>query len=168
MRKFFSVLCLALLVCSKANAATYFWYQDGSWTVWSEKKKCRASNRPIIETSHAPYMSFWFSYDPSNPGVSIDAYFWPGVFRVGDKQKVSLIPSGGKQVTVPAEAKLDFALRTDRPLTSEELTLLKEQNLLIVQPANTRFSLAVDAVKLPVILQQLEVCAEILERDLNK
>ncbi|MCV0425624.1 MAG: hypothetical protein K5905_09125 [Roseibium sp.] len=158
----FLALCLIFWISSNANAVVSFWYQDGNWTVWSEKDKCKAINRPIIETSHAPYMSFWLVHDLSNPGVSIDAYFWPGAFVVGTKFNVNLVPPGGEQITVPAEAGLDFALRTERPLTEDEVALLEEQNLLIVKPSHTSFSQAVDAIKLPMVLRQLKTCADFL------
>ncbi|WP_299481042.1 hypothetical protein [uncultured Roseibium sp.] len=169
MNRFFAALCLLSLMTTTAKSDVSFWYQDGNWTVWNEKAKCKAVNRPVIETSHAPYMSFWFVYDLANPGVAIDTYFWPGVFVEGTKFNVDLLVSyGEEQITVPASAGLDFALRTERPLSQAEIDLLVKQNLLIVKPENSSVSLAVDAVKIPIILQQLQVCVDVLSRATQK
>lgn len=165
MSRSLAALCLLFLMTTTVKSDVRFWYQDGNWTVWNEKTKCKAVNRPVIETSHAPYMSFWFVHDLANPGVSIDAYFWPGVFVQGTKFNINLLVSyGDEQITVPAEAGLDFALRTDRPLSQTEIDLLVKQTLLIVKPENSSFSIAVDAVKIPIVLQQLKVCADVLGR----
>lgn len=168
MKMFLTALCLSIAFCSNANAVVSYWYQDGNWTIWSEKTKCKATNRPIIEVSHSPYMSFWLVHDVTDPGVTIDVYFWPGALTVDEKFDVNFLQSGGPQITVPAKAHLDIALRTDRALTEDELSLLAEQNLLIVQPVNSRTVLAVDAIKIRNVLQQLESCADLLSRSIQE
>lgn len=164
MRMFLSVLCLVFAFCGNANAVVSYWYQDGNWTIWSEKTKCKAVNRPIIEVSHSPYMSFWLVSDLNNPGITVDVYFWPGALTKGEKFDLNFLQTGGRQIAVPAQAHLDIALRTDRAFTADELALLAEQNLLIVQPENSRTVLAVDAIKISNVLQQLESCADLLSR----
>lgn len=165
MNRYLAALCALLLMTTAATSDVRFWYQDGNWTVWNEKSKCKAVNRPVIETNHAPFMSFWFVHDLANPGVSIDAYFWPGVFVQGTNFKINLLASyGEEQITVPAEAAFDFAIRTERPLTRTETDLLAKQDLLVVKPENSSVSLAVDAARIPAVLQQLKVCAELLSR----
>nr|WP_319383837.1 hypothetical protein [uncultured Roseibium sp.] len=165
MNRYITALCLLLLMIPSAHAGVMFWYQDGNWSVWNENSKCKAVNRPVIETNHAPYMSFWFVHDLANPGVAIEAFFWPGALVQGTKFNINLLASyGDAQITVPAEAGLDFAARTDRTLSRTEITLLLKQDLLIVKPEKSSASLAVDAVRLPAVLQQLKACADALGR----
>lgn len=165
MNRYIAALCLSILMILPAQADVRYWYQDGNWTVWNEKSKCKAVNRPVIEINHAPYMSFWFVEDLANPGVSVEAFFWPGTFVQGAKFNITLLASyGDAQITVPAEAGLDFAVKSDRPLSRTEIALLLKQQLFIVRPEKTPVSLAVDAVRVPAVLQQLKACADALKR----
>lgn len=165
MNRYLAAACLLLLMMAPAHADVRFWYQDGNWTVWNERSRCKAVNRPVIEINHAPYMSFWLVEDPANPGVSVEAYFWPGALVQGAKFNITLLASyGDAQITVPAEAELDFAVTSDRPLSRTEIDLLLKQQLLIVKPEETSVSLAVDAAGVPAVLQQLKTCADALKR----
>jgi len=165
MNRYLAAACLLLLMMAPAHAEVRFWYQDGNWTVWNERSKCKAVNRPVIEINHTPYVSFWFVEDLANPGVSVEAYFWPGAFVQGARFNITLLASyGDAQITVPAEAGLDFALKSDRPLSRTEIALLLKHELFIVKPEETSVSLAVDAVRVPAVLQQLKACADALSR----
>ena len=168
MKMFLVAFCFSVALSSNANATVSYWYQDGNWSVWSEKATCKATNRPVIEVSHSPYMSFWLIHDTVSSAVTADVYFWPGALTIGEKFNVNFLQSGGSQIMVPAEATLDFALRTERPFSDDELLLLAEQDLLIVQPENSKTALAVDAIKISNVLRQLESCADLLSRSIQE
>ncbi|MEM8540279.1 MAG: hypothetical protein AAGF25_04915 [Pseudomonadota bacterium] len=93
MKMFLTALCFSIALSSNAKAAVSYWYQDGNWTVWSEKTTCKATNRAIIEVNHSPYMSFWFIHDATSSGVTVDVCFWPGALTNGEKFYVNLLQS---------------------------------------------------------------------------
>ena len=164
MIKLVTLLCSVLLLTANANATVSFWYQDGNWTVWNGKSECSAVNRPVIETNHTPFMSFWLTRAAHRKGVLVKAYFWPGALAAGQKYDIDL-SGGGQDVRIPAEAMNDFEVRTNRPLSRQEISLLAKQDLLIVQVEGTSARMAVDAIRLSVIMSKLRACADLLDRD---
>ena len=133
MRTAMGAVMVLLLSCQGAISSFDFFYHDGNWTISAGKGQCVAINRPVIETVHAPFMYVSLKSGVEFEGTKIDVYFWPNALPKGHKADLKIKPPNGQSVSLPAQAKLDILVRSDRGLTRDELEVFRGHNYVVME-----------------------------------
>ena len=158
MRTAMTAILALLLSCQGASSSFDFFYNDGNWTISAGQGQCVAINRPVIETVHAPFMYVSLKRGSDFDGTKIDVYFWPNALPKGHKADLKIKPPNGQAVSLPAQAKLDILVRTNRGLTRDELEVFRGHNFVVMEFHDKAIS--IETSRLGNVIGALISCAD--------